>query len=338
MTTRTKAQTGMPKKRIAVIGLGGTIAMTQGPNGFVPTAGIADVLAVVPALGELAVFEPIDFLSVGSANIGFDDLFRLSHAIKAVVDDGCAGVVVVQGTDSIDETAFALELLTDVAVPIVVTGAMRAASVPGADGPANILSSVIVALGPAPSPGVFVVLNDEIHAARHVVKAHTASVGAFRSPDIGAMGRVHERRLRWHGASLPRLPLIPLKSRSAWPRVAIMPVAIGDDGAMLRALDGLGYAGCVLQAMGGGHVPAAQVPAIEQLASTMPVVLTSRTGSGRVYEASYGYAGSETDLLARGVITAGALGSYKARVLLTLLLAQDAGAAAARFSEAAALI
>jgi len=107
------------------------------------------------------------------------------------------------------------------------------------------------------------------------------------------------------------------------PAVALIKCSLGDDARIIEQIVSLGYAGAVVEGFGGGHVPARLVPALEALSKTMPVVLASRTGSGEVLKETYGYAGSERDLLSRGLISSGALDGTKARVLLSLVLSGE---------------
>ncbi|MEV0714204.1 asparaginase [Asanoa sp. NPDC050611] len=320
----------MPK--VSVFSLGGTIAMTTGPDGgVVPALGAADLVAAVPGLAATGVALDItDFRRVPGAGLDFADLVALRAAASAAEADG---VVVTQGTDTIEETAYALDLLWTREEPLVVTGAMRNPTLAGADGPANLLAAIRVAAAPAARGlGCLVVLNDEIHAARWVRKTHTTSPAAFRSPDTGPVGLVAEGR--------PRILTRPVRRRLALdptgtPRTAVIPVVLGDDGEVLRragaALDGL-----VVAAFGVGHVPVRTVDVLSELAGRMPVVLASRIGAGPVLTETYGYPGGEVDLRNRGLIPAGGLDAYKARILLHLLLA--AGNDRDRITEAFATI
>ncbi|MEO3814404.1 asparaginase [Sphaerisporangium sp. B11E5] len=309
--------------RVAVFSLGGTIAMTPGtPGGGVVPALTADDL-VAGLAGVPVELVTRDFLRVPGSALTFADLIELEGAVRREVDGGADGVVVTQGTDTIEESAYVLDLLWGGDAPLVVTGAMRNPAMAGADGPANLLAAVRVAGSPAARGlGCLVVFNDQVHAARWVRKTHTSNPAAFVSPEYGPLGHVAEGRV-----SIPlrtaRGPLItPGPERNV--RVGLVTVALGDDGEAVRAL-GERCDGLVVAAFGVGHVPAGMVPAIAEVAARLPVVLASRTGAGPVHEWTYGYAGSERDLLGRGVVSAGRLDPLKARVLLHLLLASGAG-------------
>jgi L-asparaginase len=167
------------------------------------------------------------------------------------------------------------------------------------------------------------VLNDEIHAARFVRKTHTSNPATFRSDPVGPVG--------WVSEGVPRVVLRPVGrhkialSEDAQDRpVALHTVTLGDDGRLLPAIEEQGYAGLVIEALGGGHVPSVMVEGLEDLGGKMPVILASRTGAGEVLRATYGFIGSETDLLERGLIYAGPLDGLKARLFLALLLRSGA--------------
>jgi L-asparaginase len=171
-----------PSPFVAVFGLGGTIAMTQAPDGGVsPVLSASDLLAAVPGLSDVeAELRVEDFRNKPGASLDFPDLYELAAAINKALADGCVGAVVTQGTDTIEEVAYALDLLLPADTPVVVTGAMRNPTMAGADGPANILAAIKVAASPcARGLGCLVVLNDQVHAARWVHKAHTGSPAAL---------------------------------------------------------------------------------------------------------------------------------------------------------------
>ena len=310
----------MSHPRILVLSLGGTITMLPSAGaGIAPTLGAAELVACVPALAQVADIEAKSLLRVASPSLSAAHLVDVALAIDEGFASGCDGAVVIQGTDTIEESAFLLDLLVGSDKPVVVTGAMRGADAPGADGPANLLSAVLVAAAPASRGlGTLAVLNDEIHAARFVQKSHTALPSAFLSPLMGAIGTLIEGQPRYY-ARLVRTPCLSAAHGPPAP-VALIKAAMGDDGRLLAALPGLGYAGVVLEGMGAGHVPADVAPLLGALAAQIPVVLASRAMTGPVFTHTYGYPGAEIDLIERGLVPAGYLSGPKARLLLGLVL------------------
>jgi L-asparaginase len=319
----------MTRPTVAVLALGGTIAMTgDGPQGVVPTLSAQSLVAAVPALAAVAHVQARSFRQLPGAHLQFDDLEALAQAVRELQAAGVRGVVVTQGTDTIEETAFALDRLLGVDMPVIVTGAMRNPTVPGADGPANLLASVQVAISDeARGLGALVVMNDEVHAARFVRKTHTSSPAAFTSPGAGPIGWVVEGRVRV-AAMPPRVAALDAPVTNAGARVALVTVALGDDGAVVDAACQAGVDGIVVEATGGGHVAPAVAAALERAAQDRPVVLASRTGAGETLAATYGFTGGEIDLQRRGLVRAGWLDGLKARVLLTLLLRRGRSARA----------
>jgi len=314
----------MALPKVLMVSLGGTITMTPGgPGGIVPTLTATDLIRSVPGIEAVAELEAASPMRVASASLPVDGLIELAAMLRERLAKDVDGAVVIQGTDTIEETAWLLDLLVGGDKPVVVTGAMRGAAAPGADGPANLMASTIAAASPAASGlGALVVLNDQVHAARYVRKAHTALPSAFASPLAGPIGLVAEGRLSIF-ARPPRTA--PVALPDDWrerdqPPVALVRMALGDDGRLLKSLPALGYRGAVVEGMGAGHVPESVAPLFDALAAAMPVVLASRAHAGPAFTKTYGYPGSEIDLLGRGLIPGGALGSLKARILLMLLL------------------
>jgi L-asparaginase len=217
--------------------------------------------------------------------------------------------------------------------PVVVTGAMRTAHMPGADGPANLSAAIRVAASPAcRNLGALVVMNDEIHAARHVTKGHSSNPAAFRS-ERGPIGRVVEGRpeVIWQPrATVVRDFTLDEACTPRPARVFHIPAEIDDDGSLVMAAQEIGCDGIVISGMGGGHVAPAMVPALATAAAKLPVVLTSKCPAGGVLANTYGYAGAEIDLMARGLIRAGHLTPAKAHAALTFLLRHDQPIAAIR--------
>lgn len=322
-------------RRVTVFGLGGTIAMTTSPTGGVaPALSAEQLIASVPGLADTGiVVDVVNFRQTPGASLTIDDITALADTIADRLSD-IDGVVVIQGTDTIEETAYLLDLLHTAPQPVVVTGAMRNPTLAGPDGPANLLAAIRTAASPdLRDQGCVVVFNDEIHAARRVRKTHTTSTATFRSPNGGPLGYIVETRPRLLN-TLRQRTTIPARPRSGL-RVPILTITLGDDGSTLHALtdhvDGL-----VVAALGAGHVPANLVGALETLATKIPIVLASRTGAGSVLETTYGFPGSERDLLARGLTSAGYLDPIKARILLHSLLSatSDRPTIAAAFGAA----
>ena len=320
----TKRQMTLPK--ILIVSLGGTITMTRsGMGGIVPTLSAADLVGTVPDLEAVADLVALTPLRKPSASLTLDDLLAVARLLEDRLADDIDGAVVVQGTDTIEETAFVLDRVVESDKPVVVTGAMRGPESAGADGPGNILAATIVAASrSARARGTLVVLNDEIHAALFVQKAHTALPSAFRSPLFGPVGFVIEGTAQFH-ARTPRAACVTGPFAPEDQPVALLKIGLGDDGRLLRALPSLGYAGVVIDGMGVGHVPQDLAPLISEVLARMPLVIASRVDTGPVFTRTYGFPGSEIDLASRGVIAAGDLSGLKARLLLMLLLRAGRG-------------
>nr|AGS49346.1 L-asparaginase [uncultured bacterium esnapd2] len=307
--------------RVVVLGLGGTIAMTAGAGGggVVPALSAEQLVAAVPGLAATGItVDVVDFRRVPGASLSFADIRSVAAAVEQHLAGGADGVVVTQGTDTIEETAYLLDLTHTRDEPLVVTGAMRNPTLAGADGPANILAAVQTAASRAARGlGAVVVFADEIHAAARVRKTHTTSGHTFQSANGGPLGYVVEGTPRIVNEPRTRVTVPAVGDKPV--EVAVVPVVLGDNGTVLEAVadrvDGL-----VVAAFGVGHVPESVVDILSGLAERMPVVLASRTGSGSVLERTYAFPGSESDLLGRGLIPAGFLDPLKARILLWHLL------------------
>lgn len=308
---------------IAILSLGGTIAMMPSDRGGVaPALSSGQVVAAAPGLDRFGEIEARSVFSKPGAHLTFDDLVELAELIQAERRSAATGIIVTQGTDTIEETAFALDLLLQQGAPVVVTGAMRHPSSAGPDGPANLLAAAaVVTAEAAKNIGVVVVMNDVIHAARFVRKGHTSSTAAFISTNVGPLGWVREG-IAYIGLSPGQLPNLHIGHRAV--QVGVIQLGLGDEGSLIAAAIAAGLDGLVVSAPGAGHVSTGAAAAIEKAAAKLPVVLASRTGAGATFSSTYGFPGSEIDLLAKGAIPAGHLDAAKARVLLTLLLRADA--------------
>jgi L-asparaginase len=311
------------KARVRLIAMGGTISM-QGSEaeGITPKLNGEALVSSVPGLEKVAEIDAISPFRLPGASLEFHHIRAVADLIREGVAEGVDGFIVVQGTDTIEETAFLLDALLEGEQPVVVTGAMRGADAAGADGPSNILAAATYAASPlGRGLGAVVVFNDEIHAAQFVRKADTGLLSAFESRSHGPLGRVSEGEVRLGLRPTRPLPkLVP--ETTELPPVALVQIGFGDDGRLLGALPELGYRGVVLVGLGAGHVPQAAVEKIQALLDKMPVALATRVTGGPVFQRTYGFEGSERDLIARGVIPTGNLGPAKARLLMQLALAK----------------
>jgi L-asparaginase len=277
-----------------------------------------DLLKASSFAGE-AEIEIVSRAPMASANLALPDLIDLVADLERVFSAGADGAVLTLGTDTLEEVAFALDLLIDSDRPMVLTGAMRFANQPGAEGAANLKAAFDVASDPdAGGRGVLVVMNDEIHAARFVTKANTMSTAAFSSAPFGPIGIVQEGRPVW--AFRPNSWPGKIPAARISPQVPILTPGFGDDPRYLELLLSDPPDGAVIAALGAGHVPARLVDALEKLAKQCPVVLASRIFQGPTLRQTYGYPGAEMDLIARELIPSGILNAAKAKVLLQILL------------------
>lgn len=330
----------MTLPRVLLVSLGGTITMTPGAGGGIaPTLTGADLVAAVPALKDIAEVEAVSPFRLPGASLTLSHLREVAALVEGrLTGEDFAGAVVVQGTDTIEETAYTLDLLVGGDKPVVVVGAMRGAAAPGADGPANLLAATVAAASPAlRGLGTVVVLNDTIHAARRVQKVSTHLPSAFSSPGGGPIGHVVEDRVHLIARPARVEPIAGGLNQPGAP-VALVTASLGDDGRILPRLPELGYGGLVVEAMGAGHVPDVLVAPLAELAAAVPVVLSTRVASGPVFTRTYDFPGSEMDLLRRGVIHGGEIGGLKARLLLSFLLGagvtrEDLPSAFARYAS-----
>ena len=312
------------KPRVEIIALGGTIASKPRPDvkGVFPDLTAQDLLGAVPGISELAHLAARTFAAVPSVEI---DVALLQSVVKLIAEreaDGVQGIVVTQGTDTIEETAYVLDLLHGGRSPIIVTGAMRNPALPGPDGPANLFAAVACAADPAfQGTGVVVVMDDEIHPAAWVQKRDTSSVGAFGSP--APLGWIAEGKPVLY-AQPHRQAQVRISDGASLPFVPILKPGLGEQPLLVAAAIDCGATGLVVELSGGGHASTAWADALGKAAASVPVIFTSRTRGGRVLNRTYGQLGAEIDLMRRGLIPGGDLDALKARLLLSLLLMNGA--------------
>ena len=311
---------------VAVLSTGGTIASRQDPvkGGYVPALSAEDLIAAIPAIRKVAQIHTQQIANISSSDMTPQVWLQLSTRINELLSQsGIAGVVVTHGTNTLEETAFFLDLTVTSSKPVVLVGAQRPASDPDADGPRNLLDAVRVATSQeAVGNGVMVVMNGQINAARDVTKTNTSQVETFRSLEFGALGVVDVEAVRFYRSPLRRQTVIA-DARTALPRVEIVASYAGADGRSIRSLirDG-DVGGIVVAGLGLGGVPAAMFDAIQEArVKGIPVVVGTRVPTGRVFPLSASK-GSALSLKAIGCVLADNLSPQKARILLMLALTQ----------------
>ena len=307
--------------RIKLIALGGTIASIGEGGAVAPRLSGTALVAGLPGLDGVTL-EAADLPPVASFDLGPPQMLEVARLAVAAIDDGCRGIVVTQGSDTLEETVYLLALTLGRTVPVAVTGALRNPTLPGADGPANLIAAVrVAACADAAALGPVAVLGDEIHLARWATKVHTSRTWAIQSPGAGPVGEVVEGSVRlWHAPLFTDVLGRPGSLDGV--RVDLVRTFGGDDGRLLRALAADAPSGVVVEGTGGGHIPSAALAAVDALvADGVPVVVASRCAAGRNLERTYDMPGSETDLLRRGVLPAGWLSGAKARLRLMVALA-----------------
>ncbi|WP_448109261.1 asparaginase [Pseudomonas azerbaijanoccidentalis] len=311
----------MDLPKLAIAALGGTVSMQarNAGEGVIPTVSGETLLASLPELSTLARVTVETLGLLPSASLDFEFLLSVLSWANFQVKRGATGVVITQGTDTLEETAMFFEYLWPHDTPLVLTGAMRSAAQPGADGPANLLDACRVALADGSRQrGVQVVMNGEIHRAINVRKTDSLALQAFSSPVTGPVGLLMEDRVCYLRPPVRRT-VLPLPQQTTQ-KVAMLEASLSADTLLLENILVLGYDGLVIAGFGAGHVSQRWATIIERIAEKIPVIIATRTGSGSTAQATYGFDGSEMDLIRKGALMAGFLCPRKARILLWLLI------------------
>ncbi len=305
-----------------MIATGGTIAMKIDPvkNAPVPALSGEDLVASVPELGKVARIEVESLFNIASDYMDPERWASIQKAVtQALARSEVAGVIVSHGTDTLEETAYFLDLTVASDKPIVLVGAQRNASERDFDGPRNLVNASRICVSPqARGQGAMIALNNQINAAREATKTHTSDVETFKSGDFGLLGTVDQDRVVFF-RSPARRQHIALKDEKL-PRVDIVAMYGGADGALLRAAVASGAKGMVVQALGWGNVNMPMFDAIkEAIDKGVVVVISTRVPNGRVLPI-YGMKGGGKTLKEAGAVFADSLSPQKARILLMLAL------------------
>ena len=309
--------------RVIVFTTGGTIAMRYDPivGGAVPAVSGSELIEAVPPLANVCPVELREFSNIPSPHMTVQRMHALALQVEsALAEQDVAGVVITHGTDTLEETAYFLDLYVRSAKPVCLTAAMRSAAEISPDGPKNIFCAVRTAVSrEAVGKGVLVVMNEKIHAAREVTKTHSANPDSFASLFWGPLGYADDDRVFFR-----RAPLGLQKIRPAYieESVYLVKLAVGSDDFFFKCLVEKKAKGIVVEGFGRGNVPpAAARGMVHAIENGIPVVLTTRCPGGRVLDV-YAYEGGVKKLLETGVILGGELNGQKARIKLMLALGE----------------
>jgi L-asparaginase len=312
--------------KVVIFPTGGTISGRYDParGGYLPAASGEELVAAVPKLKEIAVIQVQQVTAINSADMTTDIRIQLASRLQRVLEDpGISGAVITHGTNTIEETAYFLDLVLTSSKPVVLVGAQRPASDPYSDGPLNLLQAVEVAVNAeSRGKGCLVVMNGTINAARDVTKLHSNRVETFQSLEFGPIGIVDRMGVKFHRVPLRR-QTIPVRGVRSLPRVDIVASYAGVDGELVRSLITAGKVqGLVIAGFGGGTVAGSMFEAIKEgRAKRVPVVITGAPTGRIIYPAS---ASPGSVIMTKGIgcVFADYLSPQKARILLMLAMMQ----------------
>jgi L-asparaginase len=314
---------------IKILATGGTIAGAGEAGGYGYTSGqfkVEDLIQAAPGLDKLANLSGEQVANIGSQDMNDEVWLELANRINTILaDPKVAGIVITHGTDTMEETAYFLDLVVKSKKPVVLVGSMRPATAISADGPANLYNGVAVAADPgAKGRGVLVVINDEIHAARNVVKTNTTNLETFNSGGRGDAGLVHSGKINWFEPMDKRHTLdseFSVKNVKQLPRVDIIYAHANMDATLIKAALDAGAKGIVVAGVGDGNMSKAALDALAEAAKNGTLVVRStRLPTGMVMR------NAEVDDDKLGFVASGELNPAKSRVLamLTLTKTNDA--------------
>lgn len=283
---------------VAIVSTGGTIASTPERGGdATPELTGDDLITAVPELASIASLETYDFSNVPSPQFSVGQMYELTQLLAELdADSDVEGVVVTQGTDVLEESAYFADLCYDGTTPVTFTGAMRNPSLPSSDGSGNLVTAVrTVTDDRARSTGVLVSFNYRVYPARDAVKANSMNPDTFRSPEFGPLAVLDENRLEWHRRSVELDEHFEPDPDALTNEVSAITATVDMSPAQLHACHG--QAAVCLAATGAGHIPPTIIPALEELRDEgVPLVATTRCHEGRLARNTYGFRGSERTL------------------------------------------
>lgn len=311
----------MGNSKVAIIFTGGTISMKVDPriHAAIPALSSEEILAMVTNIENFTDIEIINFGNYPSPHITPDMMMDLSRLVKRTISrDDITGVVVTHGTDTLEETAYLLDLTLNSKKPIIIAGAMRNSSELGYDGSSNLSAAICTAIScKSKGKGVLVVMNNEVNAASEVTKTNTLSLDTFKSPEFGPLGVVDNDEVIYYRDIISKEFIDTDRIEK---KVLLLKSAPGIGSDIINYCIDCGYKGIVIEGLGRGNVPPSMVDGIlNSISKNIPVVLVSRCPTGRVLD-TYGYEGGGKHLRQLGVIFGGNLPGQKARIKLMLSL------------------
>lgn len=305
---------------ITVLSTGGTIASTPGEDGATPNKTGEELVAAVPEIESYADIEVLEVVQTPSFDMDTALLAVIVERTRTAVDDGADGVVITHGTDTMEESAYYLDLVLNLTAPVVFTGAQRRSDEVSADGPSNLLTAVRAASHERirGTGGVYIAFDEELHAARDVTKQHTSALSTFVSPDTSPVARFTREGVRVHREPGSRSASVGVTTTSA--DVGMVKTGVGISAQQLNNAVEADVDGIVVEGTGLGNTTSALGDAVgDAIEAGVPVVLTSRCQGGAVAPV-YGTPGGGETLHSYGVIEGGDLSAHKARLKLMLLI------------------
>lgn len=309
-------------KHLLVIHTGGTISMSQDQSNKVVTNDINPISLHQDVINQYAQIDELNPFNVPSPHMTIQHVKQLKDIIlEAVTNKYYDGFVITHGTDTLEETAFLLDLILGIEQPVVITGAMRSSNEIGSDGLYNYISAIRVASDEkARHKGVMVVFNDEIHTARNVTKTHTSNTNTFQSPNHGPLGVLTKDRVQFHHMPYRQQALENVNEKL---NVPLVKAYMGLPGNIFSFYSREGIDGMVIEALGQGNIPPSALEGIQQLVSlNIPIVLVSRSFNG-IVSPTYAYDGGGYQLAQQGFIFSNGLNGPKARLKLLVALSNN---------------
>lgn len=308
-------------KKVALIFTGGTISMMvdERLKAAIPALSDKDIISKVSGIEKMAQIEVIHYGAYPGPHIVPNMMLDIARVTNELLSrEDIEGVVITHGTDTLEETAYFLDLVIDSEKPVVVTGSMRNGSELGYDGPANLAASICtVCSEESKNKGVLVVMNNQVNAADEVTKTHTLSLDTFQSMDFGPLGIVDSDQVIYYR---DRKKASKIATEKIENRVALIKAVAGLGSVFIDYLVDNNYRGIVIEALGRGNVPPTMLEGIQRAIDLdIPVVIVSRCAKGRVLD-SYGYKGGGRQLRDMGVILGDNLSGQKARIKLMIVL------------------